>query len=396
MKYITIKNIVKNGIAEMYIEGDITDTKWWDDDITPNDIKDKLEDLKDVKTLNLYVNSNGGSCKAGNTIFNILDRYKAKNQCKIDVYIDYAASMASGISMVGDNIYMADNAIFMLHKPLCEAWGNANDFEHVVEMLNKTEDTLVSNYMRRFNGTEDELRDLLNKESYLTAKEAKEYGFVDVITNGAEMVACDKGIKIKNQLFSNSVEKLIKNKYPEINIKKEEKELVYDSKLGEFGIDEELFKTLNVESEKLLSIANTVKEKNKPEPISEFISEDKAKEFLNVENISADEVLDYAKKGLNPVDVSEIKNKAIRFDKIMESKRQEVLKNALKAEGEFYNEDVIKKMISVLDYDELETQNQKWIAQAKEALNAGKRQSAATSTYRDKNNETYVSYKELI
>lgn len=376
-KYISVSDKASNGSGEMYIYGDIVDEKWYDEDVTPKTIRDALTQLGAVKNLDIHINSNGGSCIAGNAIISILDNYRRKNGTALNIYIEgIAASMGSGIASVGDKVYMADNALFMVHLPSTLAIGNKEDFQQAINILEKTEETLVANYMRRFKGTEDELKGLMEQESWLTADEAKEWGFVDEIIDGVKVAASAKGIRIGDQVFENKVADVIKNKYPNIKLEKEEKTLTYDEKLGQFGITQDVFDSLNLESEKVLELANMVANATKTEPETPFIAKDTAASELGKEDITAEEVLNFAKAGMHPVDTTELSQKAQAFDKVVSKAKAEALTNAMKAMGDTYNEARMKKYLDVLDYDEIVDQSDAWKEQAKVALNAGKRVSA--------------------
>lgn len=381
-----------NGIGELYIYGDIADTKWWVEDVTPIEIKNALDNMGEISQLDIHINSYGGSVFAGNAIVNLIENYKKKRKCSVYTYIEgLAASMASGISTVGDKVYMANNSLYMVHKPLSYVSGNANDLEKEIEILNKVEDTLVANYMKKFNGTEEELRQMLSDETWLTAEEAQDYGFVDEIIDSVEIVASAKSnsLIINKMEFDNSkIADIIKDK--KINIKptnnKEKGETpemkVYDSKLMDFGIDESIFNAFDLEAEKVLEIVSAVK--FEPEPVAEFISKQSATEALGVEDITAEQLFDYAKKGMS-VDVEATK-KASAYDKIVSDLKEETLKNALKAAGtDDFNENVTKKMLNALDYDELVEQNKIFEAQAKARLNAGKRLSKPIEENKSKN-----------
>lgn len=376
-QYISLSDKASNGSGEMYIYGDIADEKWYDEDVTPKTIRDALTQLGAVKNLDIHINSNGGSCIAGNAIISILDTYRRKNGTSLNVYIEgIAASMGSGIASVGDKVYMADNALLMIHKPLLAMLGNADALQKGIEILEKTEETLVNNYMRRFKGTEDQLRQLLADETWLTADEASEWGFVDEIIEGVKVAASAKGIRIGDQVFENKVADMVKNKYPNINLEKEEKKMTYDEKLGQFGITQEMFDSLNLESDKVLDIVNHVVDATKVEPETPFIAKDTAVSELGKEDITAEEVLNYAKAGMHPVDTTEMSKKAQAFDKVLADAKSTALNNAVKALGDTYNEARMKKYLDVLDYDEIVEQSEAWKEQAKATLNAGKRISA--------------------
>lgn len=395
-KYISFSDMAKNETGEMYIYGDIADEKWYDEDVTPKSIRDALKELGPVKNLDIHINSYGGSCVAGNAIINILDNYRKKNGTSLNVYIEgIAASMGSGIASVGDKVYMASNSLFMVHRPACMTYGNADDLEKTIQVLEKTEDGLIQNYMRRFKGSEDELRNLLADETWLSADEAKEWGFVDEVIAGAKIAASAKGIKIGEQVFENKVADMIKNKYPDIKLEKEEKELAfdYDENLKDFGIDQEMFGSLNLDSAKVLEVVNLVKQSVVPEPLDEFIGKEVAMSELGCEDITAEEVLNYAKAGMHPVDTTEISNKAKAYDKIVSDAKSTALTYALKAQGDNFKESLVKKFLDVMDYDEIVDQTEVWKEQAKVALNAGKRVSVRQDCDKQAETENINDYK---
>ncbi|MGB4825003.1 MAG: Clp protease ClpP, partial [Leuconostoc mesenteroides] len=86
----------KNNVGTIYIYGDIVGDKWFDEETSANSFKDELNELGDVSTIDLHINSGGGSVFEGFAIYNMLKQHKAK----VDVQVDgIAASIASVIAM---------------------------------------------------------------------------------------------------------------------------------------------------------------------------------------------------------------------------------------------------------------------------------------------------------
>ena len=78
-KFWEVKNSTENeNIGETYIYGDIVSYKWDDTDTTAKSFKEDLDSLGDIDTLNIYINSPGGSVFQGTAIYNIIKRHKAK------------------------------------------------------------------------------------------------------------------------------------------------------------------------------------------------------------------------------------------------------------------------------------------------------------------------------
>jgi ATP-dependent protease ClpP protease subunit/tetrahydromethanopterin S-methyltransferase subunit B len=144
-----------------------------------------LNEYKDADTINVRINSGGGSVIAGSVIYNALKRHNAKVITHID---GLSASMASVIAMVGDEVRMAENALLMIHNPWTQSQGEADDLRKEADLLDKIKETLLTAY-KRSNYSEVELSELMDAETWFTAKEALEAGFIDVIDGATEKVA---------------------------------------------------------------------------------------------------------------------------------------------------------------------------------------------------------------
>lgn len=166
---------------EIYIYGDISHYEWIESDITSQKFQASLNKLRDKKDVKIHINSCGGTVFTGFAIIKTIDDFKKNTGARILIYIDgIAAGIASAIAMTGDKIYMSQNASFMLRKSFLFT-ADESEIEKQRETLKEFDDALVTNYMRRFNGTEQELRQLMENETWLDAEEAMEYGFVDEI-----------------------------------------------------------------------------------------------------------------------------------------------------------------------------------------------------------------------
>lgn len=165
--------------ADLFIYGDIVDMSWWDDDVSANNIRKQLNETE-AKTIHVHINSLGGDTFTGVAIYNLL-REKSKTS-KIITYVDsIAASAASVIAMAGDKIVMPSNTIMMIHNCWTLSVGNAKELRKVASDMDKIMDAVIQCYLSKINISEDELRTLLDEETYLTAQEALEKGFCDEI-----------------------------------------------------------------------------------------------------------------------------------------------------------------------------------------------------------------------
>lgn len=185
-KFWNFKALDEN-TAELTLYGEISDISWWGDEVTPKQFKEDLDALGDIDTLNVYINSPGGDVFAGQAIYSMLKRHKAT----INVYVDgLAASIASLIAMAGDKVIMPANAMMMVHNPWTFAFGNANDFRKLADDMDKIRDSMVVAYESRSALTTDEIIELLDAETWLSAEDCLEYGFCDEIEETKEIAAC--------------------------------------------------------------------------------------------------------------------------------------------------------------------------------------------------------------
>ncbi len=165
----------------MFLYGEITHEKWFDDDVTAKAFAEDLAALNGCD-LKLRINSPGGDVFAAQAIYNQLKDYKGRVTAQVD---GLAASAATIITCAGDTVIMPENALFMIHNPLTWAVGNADEMRKTADNLDIVRDTIVSVYLSRTKGkvTEDELKDMMDAETWLTADEAVKYGFADSVTD---------------------------------------------------------------------------------------------------------------------------------------------------------------------------------------------------------------------
>lgn len=142
--------------------------------------KDFIASLATVeaKSLNLEINSPGGSVFDALAIFNALKTSGKDITVKV---MGIAASAASYIAMVGNKIVMPENSFMMIHNPLNGIYGNAADMREMADILDKIGNSLTATYVARTGQSDAEVRALLAKDSYLSAAECLALGFADEV-----------------------------------------------------------------------------------------------------------------------------------------------------------------------------------------------------------------------
>lgn len=261
-----MKNIVNkiqqsaNNTADIYIYGDIWDSWWSDETNSAICLKDKLLELGDISEINLHINSLGGDVFEGLAMFNLLKQHKAT----VKVYIDgIAASIASVIAMAGDEIYMPKNSMMMIHNCWTYECGNAKDLRKAADDLDKIMEASIESYLSKVNIERDELVELLDGETWLTAQECLDKGFctkilpisddieqsasksiMDLVIENQKLrmqVKPEKSEKLKleddaiEQIANRVVEKMNneKNIINETNIKEDQKSNIFESFFNE-------------------------------------------------------------------------------------------------------------------------------------------------------------------
>lgn len=147
---------------------------YYGEGVTAKSVSDALKSFKPKSDLDIFVNSPGGSVFEGMAIFNQLSRWQGKK----NVYIDgLAASIASVIAMVGDEITIASNGLFMIHSAWGLTVGNADEMRKYAENLDKVDGTILDTYVARTKGDSKEIDKWMRAETWMNAQEAIERGF---------------------------------------------------------------------------------------------------------------------------------------------------------------------------------------------------------------------------
>lgn len=168
------------------VNGDIicNDLKWVYDwleyeSCCPADIRKAAAELTDEsEELKVIINSPGGDVQAGQEIYSILK--DIKNPVTINVQ-SMAASAASMIAMAGDTVKMSPVALLMIHNASTCTSGDYRDMQHTADVLQTVNTAIMQAYIAKTGKTEDELREMMDKETWLTANQCIEHGFADEI-----------------------------------------------------------------------------------------------------------------------------------------------------------------------------------------------------------------------
>jgi ATP-dependent Clp endopeptidase proteolytic subunit ClpP len=167
--------------ADLLIYGPIDEFE-----LSAKDVNNRLVAIGSQDPINVRINSGGGSLFEGLAIYNMLSTQEAT----VNVMVEgVALSIASVIAMAGDHVAMAENALMMIHDPRAGSWGESSDLRKQADVIDKAAEQLRATYMARTGMDEDQLKAMMAAETWMTAKEALELGFIDEVVPAKKVVA---------------------------------------------------------------------------------------------------------------------------------------------------------------------------------------------------------------
>lgn len=162
---------------------DYIGANWDGSGVTAANFAAAIKDAGDFSTIRLRINSPGGDAFEGVAIFNLL-RAQGKT---IEVYIDgLAASSASIIAMAGDTISIGENAMVMIHNAWSIAIGDATEMRKTADLLDKVSASIAQTYVTRTGNSAEDVKAMMDAETWLSAEECVEKNFADSIQNQSE------------------------------------------------------------------------------------------------------------------------------------------------------------------------------------------------------------------
>lgn len=172
----------ESGTVELEFFGPISEYSWWGDEITPAVFKQQLNERGGGGPVTLLVNSPGGEVIAASVIRSILQEYPGKVTADI---VGLAASAATIVVTGADVIRMRESALFMIHDPSGIAMGTAEEIKGFLDVLKTVKDSILDTYSTKTGLARDQLSKMMSAETWMTAREAAELGFVDEVVTGS-------------------------------------------------------------------------------------------------------------------------------------------------------------------------------------------------------------------
>ena len=192
-KYYNLINKAEEETADLYIEGVLVEEGWerewladyWEKRATASsEFANMLKELNG-KPLKIHCNSCGGSLFAGTAMYTALTEYKGKKTGYIGAM---CASAATFPMLACDKVYMTAASGYCAHLPMTvvAVFGNRQDIEEAadeaIKDLKAIESVMIDAYQRKTGLGAEKIRNILEKDEVISAKQAIEYGFVDGYT----------------------------------------------------------------------------------------------------------------------------------------------------------------------------------------------------------------------
>lgn len=183
----------KDRTADIMIYGDITSMatalrRWYGDDENVAEV-DSFQITKeinglDVDTINVFINSYGGEVAEALAIYTALKRHSAS----VHTYCDgFACSAATIIFCAGDVRTMGSIALLMIHNCMSYiGYANSEEMRKAAEDNDKINQSSINAYLAVTSLSEEKITELMDNATWLTAKEALEYGFATEIADQEE------------------------------------------------------------------------------------------------------------------------------------------------------------------------------------------------------------------
>lgn len=191
------------------IKGDIMDSDWGTimdsvgmANVNPTSFQKALNSANG-EDVELDIASNGGIVESATEIASLIHDYAGK----VTTVVQSAAySAASIIAVSGDVVKMAPTALMMIHRASVQSAGNTNDLSHDAIMLATVDKALAAAYQAKTGKSQEEILNLMNNETWLTAQDAVDQGFADEIQeNTKELVVTNS---LSPLISAETIEKL--------------------------------------------------------------------------------------------------------------------------------------------------------------------------------------------
>ena len=164
-------------------------------DVDDKNFAEVLHSLQPDASLSITLNSPGGSVDIATSIYNMLKTHKGPVNIRVTGWACSAATVIT--SLPNAHVTMGSGTLLMVHNPWLVSVGDHHELRRKAAITEKVADSIASIYVQKTGKTLDEIRELMDSETWYTAEEAVANGFADSVDE-SEQVAASVG---NEQLF---------------------------------------------------------------------------------------------------------------------------------------------------------------------------------------------------
>lgn len=323
----------KSNKVQIEVFGQIGES-FFEDGFTVNKLREQLEGME-FDTIELLIQSMGGSAYEGTNIYELLNYYKSKGVKIITRAIGLVASAGATILVAGDERIMSTSGMMLVHFASGGASGKEEDIESGLVNIKMVNDNILDIYSNVTGKSKEELTTLLDEDRWMSAKEAKKWGFITNISKAKSMTNDVDMMELVNKVNESNLPK----------IEMEEKNNITD-------MNEEIFNEISsmFEVEEESNLVETIKNKiTELEDVKNVISV-KDEEILNLTNSLTEKdetILELTNKS------NELTEKLAEFDdKIKDKEIEDLLNNAISTNRINKNIKDIYKNLLIKNFDD--------------------------------------------
>lgn len=191
-------------MAVLEIKGDIipNDDKWiydwleWDA-TCPADVDHAVLALQPGEQLEVLINSGGGSVMAGQEIYS-----KLKRRDDVTIEIQSIAGSAAGVIAMAAKSKISPVGMIMIHNvSMSGASGDYHDMQKNAEILKQMNSAMASAYTEKSGMPLEDVLKIMDRETWLTANQCLEYGFVDeIMTEQQTFTNAVQGMRLTEEI----------------------------------------------------------------------------------------------------------------------------------------------------------------------------------------------------
>jgi ATP-dependent protease ClpP protease subunit len=191
----SIRNAATAGEVDIEIDGAIVDAetremlqRWYGDEtsVSFRSFRDQLSTVENLSRVNVSINSYGGHVGDAMAIHDLLVDLQNKGVEVNTQGRGIVASAATYILMAGRNSTMSENSWFMIHNVSGAIWGDVNTVENYAATLRKFNNATRDFYSKSTGIRKEEISKLMDAETWLTANEARNKGFIKNVSGSVE------------------------------------------------------------------------------------------------------------------------------------------------------------------------------------------------------------------